>query len=73
MKEEKKKELRRLCTMTESLFDGCDSLMYIMQIRNGHGFDVSDEDEDAFVVIGELHELADEYRGKLKDIVDKLK
>jgi hypothetical protein len=73
MEENKKKELRRLCSMTESLFYGCDQLMGKMEIDNGHGFDVSDEDEPAFIAIGELHELADEYRFKLKEILDKLK
>lgn len=73
MEERKKKELCRLRSMTESLFYGCDDLMGLMQVENDRGFEVKPEDEEAFIAVGELYELADEYRWKLKDILDNLK
>lgn len=73
MNEKKKKELSRLQSMTESLFYGCDELMGTMQIENESGFDVSDEDEEAYIALGELQALTDEYRFKLKNILNKLK
>lgn len=73
MDKNKENELRRLQSMAESLYYGCDDLMGFMQIENGHGFDVKPEDEEAFIVIGELHEVMDEYRNKLQDVLNNLK
>jgi len=73
MKANKKKALRGICSRTESLFYECDELMGKMQVDDGNfGFDVLPEDEGAFIAIGELHDLLDEYRWKLKDILDKI-
>ncbi len=71
MKEERKKELRRLCAMADSLFYACDELMGKMQQGNEHGFDVAEEDEAAFIEIGNLHGIIDECRGELKDLLDE--
>lgn len=68
MDENKEKKLRQLQSMTESLCYGCDDLMGCMQIDNGHGLT---EDEEAFIAIGELGELVDRYRCRLKDILEK--
>ena len=71
MDEEKKKELRRVCSMTESLFYGLDELMGKMEIEDEHGFDVLPEDEEAFIAIGDFYDILDDYRWKLKDILEE--
>lgn len=72
MDEKKQKELRRVCSVADSLFYCCDELMGKMEVPNENGFDVLPEDEEAFIAVGELHDVIDEYRWKLKDIINKL-
>lgn len=71
MKEERKKELRRLCSMTISLFYACVELMGEMERENGHGFDVAKEDEAAHIEIGKLAQIINKYRWKLEDLLDE--
>ena len=71
MKQERKKELRRLNSMANSLFYACDELMGKMERENEHGCDVAEEDKAAYIVIGRLAQFTDEYRWKLEDLLDE--
>jgi len=73
MKEERKKELRRLCLMEDSLFYACDELMSDIEEEGGHGCDVAEEDKAAYIAIGKLAQVIDEYRWKLEDLLDEKK
>ena len=66
MKEERKKELRRLCSMTSSLFYACDELMGEMERESCFG-----KDDVTYVMIDKLAQDIERYRDKLEDLLDE--
>lgn len=72
-KEKKKKELMRVASIADSLYYYIDELMRRMEVEDGTGgFDVTKEDEDAFIAIYELSDAIDEHRWRIRSICDKL-
>ena len=74
MEKNKEKELKRVAAMADSLFYAIDELMGKMQVDDGNfGFNILPEDEEAFIAIGELHDIIDEHRWRIRNICNKLK